>query len=1797
MGGKNKQRTKGNFRPSSSGRAAELLARETGAVPGFVGFSTSSSGDMGYVPAVHGADEIDSLVDADFRMVLRKLSKRDTVTKLKAVQEFGAMCQERESEIVKGVLPYWPRIYCRISLDHDRRVREATQQAFEQLILKVRRNLAPYLKSIMGHWLIAQCDTYPPAASAAVVAFQVAFPLNKQTEALSFCKEEVLSILLDNLLKETPETVSDPQTVPEEERTAKYTRLLTSSLLAVKKLLTSLPQRDLDPLAEKLAHLLAQSKFWKYGKHKSPQIRGAFFEAVSALCECTPQLILAESSRACPMVLLSIDDTDPVVLPALWEAVLHVLSSVPDCWLHVNARKGVLPKLWLLLREGGRGLATVLYPNLLPFISKLPQEVVDPGLDFYSTFFTSIIQGLSSERAACSPSESAAIISATMECLRYSVLQNATEDEEHRRVQNMMLRDQLLPLVDSAIGNSALQNGPLFPQVTHILASWEKRGGWGAGPPGEGGAEAADPTFCRLVSDLWEGLERLCVQRVDSEEAQQGALMGVAVLLRTMRDPRAGSGAIGRGKKAVKLCFADPDGEDGKQEVREEGKRTEEPPPLKSSRLEGLVCALAELAVTYVTERDSAHHLRFLSALLRSFASPRLFQALLDADVEADRGMDSSLEGLRKPGEALTQNPAVLFLLRKVVVWLRREREEDTELLVSMVFSSLLCCSTQEEKTLILNHMTNMDLSWGVLLQIIQKACADTDLLDAAASWMKGPVLGEKLVQLAGRLCTAGLRGPMGVSPSTGSHTHSWALVSLVLSQQLNNEAVIGESYVEKIIEQLHSTLSEAKGLLDAGDMEPLVSFICDVASNFFSSMKGCLQLVSAEDLLLTLFQLCAQDQDATRLSGTNVRSIGARAARHHPIKQGHDSSLLKLRHACFTGASSLVGHSDPEIRKGSFLYGAALWVKNQLFSCTFGKKSLQVLIAAVQNLAETVINAGQRGPHLLVQFISHLTPTEEEWRKMRQALPPQWVKRPLLSGRLRITCDYPPADVWKLRASPRLPSHLSTVALLGQLLCMVPEEQQGVASLWPPDAKHTVSEVLYALQWCEEMEGSPVVVSEFCGMLRELNVTAERLRHKGGCEVLETLFERSRNEGALWSLTLESYIQSEVESADVQKLCKSVESLFPLTEPGLCTAQVLCPSLSPEERGHMATLSVAALLDWHCGSQDNEHVATANLAALHCCLRAGTEVGAEVLQGVMAMLMEWRNSKEERFLFGSDLKKVPAGLLSLNVEMGRFLCWGVTQCSEILLDTQWDFLLCSMLAWLETVTENTASFWNPWVQLFVCENCDLIVQLSQFFSSPPAGAADQIPANLTSEWEEFFLEGIHTRLLPLLVTITEEFPDPDDALFPLPVLGAVGEVLCYVPVQMVMQNKLPPRFVVAQRTNLPEPLQTLLNTLAPLLLFKARPVQLAVFHVLHKVMPELPKYDVDSNNARCEDDNDEEEPSLSPPAALMSILVAMEELMDGVLGALQVGEFAVVQPLSDESCCILGYLLIWKLILTFFKASSSQLRVQYSQYLRKSGSLHCLLQHLFRLMPENPVLPGQPAESGARDAKTLFTEALELSVRGSKGLERELAHLACSVYYATLKDMPAMVRLWWNGQDKRVSAAVDRFTSKYVSGVLSSQEIAAVHGSTQTFENMTVKARSAAREAIATYSVDDIFIELVIQLPLNYPLGSISVESGRRVGVSAQQWRNWTLQLSTYLTHQNGSIMEGLALWKNNVDKRFEGVEDCMICFSVIHGSNYSLPKKACRTCKKKFHSACLYKWFTSSNKSTCPLCRETFF
>ena len=89
MGGKKEresQRKKGNTKASSSARSAQLLSNS--ASGGFVGFSSTSSGFS--VPLTGIADNAsatefvdDAAVPTEFRVVLRKMMKKDTVTKLK----------------------------------------------------------------------------------------------------------------------------------------------------------------------------------------------------------------------------------------------------------------------------------------------------------------------------------------------------------------------------------------------------------------------------------------------------------------------------------------------------------------------------------------------------------------------------------------------------------------------------------------------------------------------------------------------------------------------------------------------------------------------------------------------------------------------------------------------------------------------------------------------------------------------------------------------------------------------------------------------------------------------------------------------------------------------------------------------------------------------------------------------------------------------------------------------------------------------------------------------------------------------------------------------------------------------------------------------------------------------------------------------------------------------------------------------------------------------------------------------------------------------------------------------------------------------------------------------------------------------------------------------------------------------------------------------------------------------------------------------------------------------------------
>ena len=211
-----------------------------------------------------------------------------------------------------------------------------------------------------------------------------------------------------------------------------------------------------------------------------------------------------------------------------------------------------------------------------------------------------------------------------------------------------------------------------------------------------------------------------------------------------------------------------------------------------------------------------------------------------------------------------------------------------------------------------------------------------------------------------------------------------------------------------------------------------------------------------------------------------------------------------------------------------------------------------------------------------------------------------------------------------------------------------------------------------------------------------------------------------------------------------------------------------------------------------------------------------------------------------------------------------------------------------------------------------------------------------------------------------------------------------------------------------------------------------------------------------------------------------------------------------------------------------------------------------------------------------------------------------ELAPLAPPLFRAALRCAPASARLWFASlRNRGLAAAVERYTASSESASIIAGELAGAASvgpgsGPDAVPGWAVRTAPGAREAVASLVVEDgASLELALTLPPAWPLRPAAVSIRRAVGVPDARLRRWMLSIAAFLRAQNGGLAGGVRLWRANVGREFAGLEECMICYAIVAAGG-GLPRKACRTCGKRFHGGCLYKWFRSSAKAAaCPHCQ----
>ncbi|OJK04706.1 hypothetical protein ASPACDRAFT_109498 [Aspergillus aculeatus ATCC 16872] len=358
------------------------------------------------------------------------------------------------------------------------------------------------------------------------------------------------------------------------------------------------------------------------------------------------------------------------------------------------------------------------------------------------------------------------------------------------------------------------------------------------------------------------------------------------------------------------------------------------------------------------------------------------------------------------------------------------------------------------------------------------------------------------------------------------------------------------------------------------------------------------------------------------------------------------------------------------------------------------------------------------------------------------------------------------------------------------------------------------------------------------------------------------------------------------------------------------------------------------------------------------------------------------------------------------------------------------------------------------------------------------------------------------------------------------------------------------------------------------LLTAQSRAVQRTAYTLLHRYIPSVQE-------------------QVSFDVALSKTTVRLpDELVSLLLGAPTMD--SINRSYGDERIWteLRSYLLSWKIVFDHFVNASLTVQENYVASIRENESLDSLLELTFDFLQQSH---GKMIDASKFDIRSFEPDQSETP-------EKEIQWLLVHLYFLCLKHLANMTKGWWIDTKKRIKGPVEAWTEKYISPLVIEESLQGVTEWTQTQDPneeraLQVKIAPKTAEIIASIPVDEDSppVSLSISLPPAYPLQPALVVGRSRVLVDERKWKNWLTTIQGVIMFANGNMVDGLLAFRKNVQGALKGQSECAICYSVI-STDMQTPNKRCATCKNTFHSVCLFRWFKSSNQSTCPLCRNNF-
>lgn len=1909
-------RTKGDAartknRPSSSSLAASLVP--TGAATiGFGGYVGSARVDPPLTTDESSSATTSSDVDTEMLQHIKRLSRKDPTTKLKALATLSQLFKQKQKDEIMLIIPQWAFEYKRLLQDYNREVRKAAQGTMNNLIITVGRALAPYLKSLFGPWWVSQFDPVSEVSQSARRSLQDAFPAQeKRLDALVLCTNEIFLYLEENL-KLTPQSMSDKAT-PSDELEEMYFRVISTSLLAVATLVDILYGMQLQRLgfdnvtyepknASKARESVKSSveriffghqHFVEFLKSQSPAVRSATYAVMGSFIKHMPHLFNEKNMKTVSLsVLGAFQEKDPTCHPSMWEMILLFSKNFSDVWGLNNIQKTVLNRFWHFLRNGCYGSQQVSYPVLIRFIEVIPPKAIE-GEQFFLSFFQNLWQARNPSHS--STPERLAFFQAFKECFLW-VMHNTSRFSGHQfRVclldnifVNLLWCDYLLLVSLKNLGGVLPGSSSCTP-VKETIQNQEK---------------SIEKLTAKYPLDYRQELGKCIVEVLSDMSVKESDLLitfsevfqenCMEIILQAEHIERA-SEHVDQIVNFLLLL---------EQLAVQKGAKWP---------IELLVIPMIRKSFPTIKSLDSPDAVKILSVTVSLFGPRQIVSPLFDCN----KGDASS--HLSDECATGSSSDRFLFVFKELLVpWCLGGSNHSSarlDLLLALLddelFSDQWCgimtYATKLEEHQNQDHGSSDFDRLSVLAMLMEKVREFVRReMQLGSKHQKGINLERWHHELldSTAICVAGFS-----SPPSASHSH---FLRAVLGGSTEDDSISFVSrdsmiltfkeLLKKMIPLLNISsftwvkdacyLIMSTGLKDTGSNLEYGKSL-DLAKFAFEVIEGsiyCLRKLDDEPELVSCI-----------LAAIFVVDWEKRMRQQLPVDVSLNFSELQ---------------EDPffqSIHGFWFKIGSQFWKSLGMYS----RRRLETIIVQTVRFAifEASTYSTDKASALCCQwvleflesfccdhceeqiFLDKLLDQGEFW--------PLWVELSLdgdsRSAILKLETRAMDQEICRHHNFVAFVAELTLKLGVSQVIAGCSSQNNPSTSLETQDllaAPHSYSrawlaaEILCAWKWevGHVLDSFLPLLSEFTkeganssdylldsivhilldgalahGTSNELCfpnvwlISDDEIEHiqepflRALVSLLSTLIVKDKVWGqnkcsVLFDHVVDMLFNGMMVNRNCLRILPYIINILvqSLRRRGTVTDDKDVPHFSFEENQVHAVihdwlqraLLLPPIISWLPGQDVEEWIQVIiscyPLDAIggNAALKTAFQIDTSKSERTLLVDLFRKQHTESNISTAVNQSQFAQNTLSKLTSVAVSYCWKEFNGDD------WEFVLSLVRRWIE-----------PAVMLIeeIAENVDEIIMKSSGNLEMDIQKLDQV-VHIDDQYlmnvarNALFMFSLFIGLIEspneeepesLSLLRTEKWSSNKDQIlemvlrlfFATGVTEAIAGLSCPEASSIVASSRLvnphfwelvgsivvrSPHHVrnsAVQSMELWELNRGAIGSLYAILFSSIciSSLQFAAYVTLSTEpisQSSITKESISGTLAEGTTVEQKFDQSRSLDANLEETVDLREEI--SCMIKTSPSEILEMDLVARDR---VNVLLSWALLLSHLQSlpltsTKKQRLIQCIQDSGNSKILDCLFQHIplsgHNLKKKDIEIPSEVSQAAKAARHAISTGSLLLYVETLWPIGREeMASLAGSIYGLMLRVLPAYVRDWFTSlRDRSTSAAIEYFTKTWCSPPLLADELSQIKKDSVVDENFSISVSKSSCEVVATYKKEETGMDLVISLPPSYPLRPVDVDCTRSLGISDQKQRKWLMSMIAFVRSQNGALAEAIRRWKSNFDKEFEGVEECPICYSIIHTANNTLPRLACKTCKYKFHSACLYKWFSTSHKSTCPLCQSPF-